>query len=358
MQQKKYRYILWDLDGTIINSYPGVSRCVQYALEPYGITIQDEVTLRRFIGPPLRESFPAVAHLPEKYIEEAVARYRERYIPVGVFECELFPDIEEVLEAFHQAGYIQVLASSKPEAQCRQILEKFGLDCLFNEVVGASLDGRIDTKIEVLNEVFRRLMIADPDFKKAEAVLIGDTRYDVMGATEAGIDCVGVSYGFGTRQDLLSHGAIKVYESAKALITGFLYKEKEKNMLEKGIRGEQKVEVVYENTATAVGSGVLKVFATPCMLALMEKTACDSVGSYLEEGWGTVGTEVNIKHVAATPIGMTVRCESELIEVDGRRLVFTVKAYDDAGLIGEGTHERFVVNNEKFQNKSDAKLAK
>ena len=129
-------------------------------------------------------------------------------------------------------------------------------------------------------------------------------------------------------------------------------------MLEAGIRGEQKVEVVYENTATAVGSGVLEVFATPCMLALMEKTTCDSVIPYLEEGWGTVGTKVEISHVAATPIGMTVRCESELTLVDGRRLEFTVKAYDDAGLIGEGTHERFLVNNEKFQKKADAKLEK
>ena len=129
-------------------------------------------------------------------------------------------------------------------------------------------------------------------------------------------------------------------------------------MLEKGIKGTQTVEVVYENTATAVGSGVLEVFATPCMLALMEKTACDSVIPYLEEGNGTVGTEVNIKHVAATPIGMTVRCESELIEVDGRRLVFTVAAYDDAGIIGEGTHERFIVNNEKFQTKTNNKAVK
>jgi len=129
-------------------------------------------------------------------------------------------------------------------------------------------------------------------------------------------------------------------------------------MLKAGIRGEQSVEVVYENTATAVGSGVLRVFATPCMLALMEKTACDSVMPYLDEGDGTVGTQVNIRHLAATPIGMTVRCESELLEVDGRRLVFDVKAYDEAGLIGEGTHERFIVNNEKFQGKADAKGTK
>ena len=129
-------------------------------------------------------------------------------------------------------------------------------------------------------------------------------------------------------------------------------------MLQAGIKGEQKVEVVYENTATAVGSGVLEVFATPCMIALMEKTACDSVIPYLDESDGTVGTELNIKHVAATPIGMTVRCESELLEVDGRRLVFDVKAYDEVGLIGEGRHERFIVNNEKFQNKTNKKAEK
>ena len=129
-------------------------------------------------------------------------------------------------------------------------------------------------------------------------------------------------------------------------------------MLEAGVKGEQSVEVVYENTATAVGSGVLEVFGTPCMLALMEKTASESVAPYLEEGCGSVGTQVNISHVAATPIGMTVRCETELNEVDGRRLVFNVAADDEAGLIGEGTHERFVVQNEKFQTKANNKLSK
>ena len=126
-------------------------------------------------------------------------------------------------------------------------------------------------------------------------------------------------------------------------------------MLEVGIKGKDTVQVVYENTATAVGSGVLEVFATPMMIALMEKTACNSVIPYLDEGDGSVGTELNIKHVAATPIGMTVTCESELIEVDGRRLVFKVEAYDEVGLIGKGTHERFIVNNEKFQTKTNNK---
>lgn len=129
-------------------------------------------------------------------------------------------------------------------------------------------------------------------------------------------------------------------------------------MLEAGIKGTGSVEVVRENTAAAVGSGMLEVFATPMMIALMEKTACESVASYLEEGSGTVGTELNVKHVAATPIGMQVTCETELVEVDGRRLVFHVKASDEAGLIGEGTHERFIINNEKFQSKANGKLNK
>lgn len=129
-------------------------------------------------------------------------------------------------------------------------------------------------------------------------------------------------------------------------------------MLEAGIKGTGSVEVVRENTAAAVGSGMLEVFATPMMIALMEKTACESVAPYLEEGSGTVGTELNVKHVAATPIGMQVTCETELVEVDGRRLVFQVKASDEAGLIGEGTHERFIINNEKFQSKANGKLNK
>ena len=126
-------------------------------------------------------------------------------------------------------------------------------------------------------------------------------------------------------------------------------------MLEIGIKGMQQVTVCEENSALSMGSGTLKVFATPAMIALMEKTAWQSVAPHLEEGSGTVGTQLNVSHLSATPLGMTVRCESELTEVDGRKLVFKVAAYDNAGLIGEGTHERFIVKNEKFQAKADSK---
>lgn len=128
--------------------------------------------------------------------------------------------------------------------------------------------------------------------------------------------------------------------------------------LTKGITGRKEIIVTKEKTAAVVGSGLLEVFATPMMIALMEEVASESVAAYLGEGSTTVGTLVNVSHVAATPVGATVYCETLLTEVEGRRLVFSVKAYDNAGLIGEGTHERFIVFSEKFMTKTLAKLNK
>lgn len=126
-------------------------------------------------------------------------------------------------------------------------------------------------------------------------------------------------------------------------------------MLKKGMTGQGETIVTQENTAKTVGSGELDVFATPAMIALMEETAYKSVSGELDAGMGSVGTMMNVKHVAATPVGMKVTCQTELEEVDGRRLVFRVEARDEAGLIGEGVHERFIVENEKFQKKVDSK---
>lgn len=129
-------------------------------------------------------------------------------------------------------------------------------------------------------------------------------------------------------------------------------------MLEIGIKGIQKTEVCEANSALVMGSGTLNVFATPAMIALMEKTAWKSVEKHLEEGSGTVGTALNIQHTAATPLGMEVTCESELVAVDGRKLTFHIVAKDEAGVIGEGQHERFIVKDEKFQAKADSKKLK
>ena len=128
--------------------------------------------------------------------------------------------------------------------------------------------------------------------------------------------------------------------------------------LSRGVRGTQEETVTEENIASALGSGGLAVYATPCMITLMEYTAMQSVLPFLPAGSSTVGTRLDVKHLSATPVGMTVRCETELIEIDRRRLVFLCRAYDDAGLIGEGTQERFIVDNEKFMEKTAQKIKK
>lgn len=126
-------------------------------------------------------------------------------------------------------------------------------------------------------------------------------------------------------------------------------------MLEVGIKHTKSETVNENNTAAALGSGLLPVYATPAMIALLEGTCAEAVAPQLEDGTTTVGTKLDVEHVSATPLGMEVKCECELIEVDRRKLVFAVEIFDKAGLIGKGTHERFIVAADKFMAKTNAK---
>ncbi|EPR14372.1 thioesterase family protein [Ruminiclostridium papyrosolvens] len=126
--------------------------------------------------------------------------------------------------------------------------------------------------------------------------------------------------------------------------------------LEVGITGSAQVLVSEANTAKTMGSGSLDVFATPAMIALMEKAASLAVQNYIDEDSSTVGTMINIKHIAATPVGMNVTARAELAEIDGKRLVFTVEAFDGKAKIGEGQHERFIINAQKFIARANSKL--
>ena len=128
--------------------------------------------------------------------------------------------------------------------------------------------------------------------------------------------------------------------------------------LKTGIKNESELTVTIDMTAASAGSGGQRVFSTPHMIAMMENTAWASVEPCMEEGFTTVGTRLDVAHLSASPVGALVTCETELIEVDGRRLVFRVSASDDAGLIGEGTHERFIINVERFMARTEAKLKK
>ena len=127
-------------------------------------------------------------------------------------------------------------------------------------------------------------------------------------------------------------------------------------MLQPGITHTVTTTVTQDKTASAVGSGGLDVFGTPAMIGLMEMCCLQAVQPLLNEGQGTVGTVLNVRHLAATPLGLQVRCECELQQVEGKRLLFAVRAYDPAGLIGEGTHERFIVDNERFMQRTLQKL--
>ena len=205
--------VLFDLDGTIINSEEGITKCVQYTLGHFGIEEPDLKKLRVFIGPPLEYSFKENYQFNNEQAMEGVKVYRERFDKEGIFECELYDGVADTIKRLHEAGYVIAIASSKPEVACERILDHFSLLPYFDMVVGATLDKRISTKIQVLEELGRRM--AGHNISKEEMILIGDTRFDALGAKEFGISCVGVEYGFGTRQELEEAGAVAVFRSIK-----------------------------------------------------------------------------------------------------------------------------------------------
>lgn len=201
--------VLFDLDGTLIDSSEGVTRSVQYALAHFGIQEEDLIKLRPFIGPPLIDSFMKYYHFSQEQAKEAVGVYRDRYRVKGIYECRLYPGVEQCIRRLKEQGCLIGMASSKPEEYCRRILEHFDILSLFDDVVGATLDGRINEKEEVLNEVFRRW----DKIAKKDMVLIGDTMFDVAGANKADIECIAVSFGFGNVQEMLAAGAVASCDS-------------------------------------------------------------------------------------------------------------------------------------------------
>lgn len=202
--------ILFDLDGTIINSEEGITKCVQYALKAKGIDEPDLKHLRCFIGPPLDLMFCEKYGMTADEAKESVRKYRERYNTLGIMECCLYEGVKEAIIRLKEGGYWLALASSKLETACRKILEHFGLTPYFDEIVGSTLDGIISTKEQVLEELYRRAGV-----DKSGMCLIGDTKYDAEGARAFGIRCIGVSYGFGTREEMLLAGAEAVFDDIR-----------------------------------------------------------------------------------------------------------------------------------------------
>lgn len=191
--------VLFDLDGTLSDSAPGITRCVQYALEKEFGIIRKPEELIEFVGPPLKEQFMLYTGCNDEMGERAVDRYRERYRPVGIFENSLYPGIPELLLQLRNEGFRIALSSSKPEEFCHQILETFEIAQYFDVVCGSDMEGRHTDKAEIVEEVLHRLGMEN---RREEVVLVGDRKYDIIGARQRGVGTIGVSYGYGSREEL------------------------------------------------------------------------------------------------------------------------------------------------------------
>ena len=202
--------ILFDLDGTITDSGEGIINCVIYALERFGLPIPDRNSLRCFVGPPLHESFIKQG-IPAERAEEAVAVYRERYVPTGMFENTPYPGIREVLDNLKSGGHTLYVASSKPEWMCVEILKHFELDQYFEQICGATMDTSRTNKEAVI------AYLMEQNGRPDNMIMVGDTKFDVLGAKFHGIPCVGVSWGYGTVDEMREAGAAAIAFSMKEL---------------------------------------------------------------------------------------------------------------------------------------------
>ena len=196
------RYFLFDLDGTVADNGEGILKSAQYALDAFGIHNEPEERLRRFVGPPLHESFMELYGFSREQAFAAVEKYRERYRGKGVYENQLYLGMGALLERLSQQAVV-CLATSKPEPFARRILQHFGLDGYFSQVAGAELDGRRTGKTEVLRYAAALCGMTDP----ATGLMVGDRKYDVAGAHSVGLACAGVLYGYGSREELQEAGA-------------------------------------------------------------------------------------------------------------------------------------------------------
>lgn len=199
----KYKYMLFDLDGTLTDPMIGITRSVQYALRSYGIEEPDLNRLCPFIGPPLKDSFMKFYGFPEEQAREAIDRYREYFAVTGLFENKEYPGIHEMLGELKRQGAVLLVATSKPEVFARQILKHFHMDTYFDFIGGADMEETRVRKGEVIRYVLEESGITDV----SRAVMIGDREHDILGARENGMDSIGVLYGYGNLEEHQEAGA-------------------------------------------------------------------------------------------------------------------------------------------------------
>lgn len=202
--------ILFDLDGTLTDSGEGIINCAALALSHFGIPVPDRETMRVFVGPPLHDTFVKFG-VPADRADEAVVVYRSRYTTVGKFENHPYPGIREMLAHLNAQGHSLLVATSKPEALSIEILEKFGLAQYFDRICGASLDRSRSTKEEVIAYLLEQAS------DRSRMIMVGDTAFDVIGASAHSIPAIGVSWGYGSVDEMRQAGAIAIADTVTQL---------------------------------------------------------------------------------------------------------------------------------------------
>lgn len=205
--------ILFDLDGTLTDPKVGITKSVQHALKAFQIKVEDPDTLCCYIGPPLNQSFMEYHKLTASQAQQAIVKYREYFADKGIFENEVYDGIEAMLTKLYKEGKRLFVATSKPEVFARRILEHFGLQGYFEDICGATLDLSRSTKDAVIRYALEKNEIWD----LSDAVMVGDRRHDVEGAKAVGIKCIGVLYGYGTREELKKAGTDRIAQTVEEL---------------------------------------------------------------------------------------------------------------------------------------------
>ena len=201
--------VLFDLDGTLTDSGEGIINCAALALAHFGLPIPDREEMRTFVGPPLKDSFLRHGVKPEQ-VDEAIRVYRSRYVPIGKLENAPYPGIRELLEALKGQGLRLYVATSKPEEMAAEILEHFDLSQYFEKICGATLDGSRGSKEAVIRYLLERT-------GEQDCVMVGDTKFDVLGAAALGIPTIGVAWGYGKVEDMQSAGATAIVHTPEQL---------------------------------------------------------------------------------------------------------------------------------------------
>lgn len=206
------KVILFDLDGTLTDPKEGITKSVQYAFSKFDIHIPDLDVLQSFIGPPLKVSFMEEYHFSEEQADRAIFYYRERFQTTGLYENAVFDGVIDMLEALRKKGVRLAIATSKPTVFAVEIARHFHFDDYFEHIVGSELDGTRSAKAEVIAEALRLLQVEATD-----CYMVGDRKHDMLGALENGVESIGVTFGYGSREELAAAQARHIVNSLEEL---------------------------------------------------------------------------------------------------------------------------------------------